>query len=115
MSKPKEIIFLLSQDLESPGGLGRYRPMAKELAKRGFTVRIIALHADYEHLTNKTQLIDGVEVDYVSQMHVLKRDNTTSYFRWWQLPCVIFKATYKIYRKTMEFNPDYIFVGNRIP
>jgi glycosyltransferase involved in cell wall biosynthesis len=115
MSKPKEIIFLLSQDLESPGGLGRYRPMAKELAKRGFTVRIIALHADYEHLTNKTQLIDGVEVDYVSQMHVLKRDNTTSYFRWWQLPCVIFKATYKIYRKTMEFNPDYIFVGKPHP
>ena len=110
MARQKEINFLLSQDLESPSGLGRYRPMAKELAKRGFTVRIIALHADYGHLMNRSQIIDGVEVHYVSQMHVLKRENTTSYFRWWQLPCVILKATNRIYRKVMEYNPDYIIV-----
>ena len=115
METKKEIIFLLSQDLESPGGLGRYRPMAKELAKRDFTVRIIALHANYENLTNKSQIIDGVEVHYVSQMHVLKLQNTTSYFRWWQLPYIILNATIKIFRKAMEYHPDYIVVGKPHP
>ena len=115
MSRAKEIIFLLSQDLESPSGLGRYRPMAKELAKRGFTVRIIALHADYGHLMNRSQIIDGVEVHYVSQMHVLKQGSKTSYFHWWQLPWVILKATSRLYRKAVEYHPDYIIVGKPHP
>ena len=29
------ILFLLTQDLESPSGLGRYLPLAKELGKLG--------------------------------------------------------------------------------
>ncbi len=115
MARQKEIIFLLSQDLESPSGLGRYRPMAKELAKRGFTVRIISLHPDYDRLASKSQLVDGVEVHYVSQMHVLKRDNKTSYFRWWQIPWVILQATKRLYRKTLEYHPDYIIVGKPHP
>jgi len=32
------ILFLLTQDLESPSGLGRYLPLAKELGKLGNTV-----------------------------------------------------------------------------
>ena len=115
MARPKEIIFLLSQDLESPSGLGRYRPMAKELARRGYIVRIIALHSDYERLTSKTQLVDGVEVYYVSQMHVLKRENKTTYFSWWKLPRVILQATTKLYRKALEYHPDYIIVGKPHP
>jgi glycosyltransferase involved in cell wall biosynthesis len=115
MSKPKEIIFLLSQDLESPSGLGRYRPMAKELAKRGFVVRIVALHPDYERLINKAKMIDDVEVHYVSQMHVKKYANETAYFPWWKLPGVIFRATSKLYRKVIEYQPDYIIVGKPHP
>ena len=115
MATPKEIIFLLSQDLESPSGLGRYRPMAKELVKRGFKVRIIALHPEYDQLASKTQLVDGVEVYYVSQMHVLKRENKTTYFSWWKLPRVILQATTKLYRKALEYHPDYIIVGKPHP
>ena len=33
------IIFLLTQDLESPSGLGRYWPLAKELARLGVVVK----------------------------------------------------------------------------
>ena len=88
----KEILFLLTQDLESPSGLGRYRPMAKELAKRGFRVRILALHPDYENLEQKAQMVDGVELHYVSQMHVKKQGSKTSYFPLWKLPLVVLKA-----------------------
>ncbi len=114
-SKGKEIIFLLSQDLQSPGGLGRYGPMAKELVKQGFSVKIIALHPDYKNLENKKQFVGGFEVNYVSQMHVKKCGNLTTYFPWWKLPLVIIQATARLYRKALEYHPDYVIIGKPHP
>ncbi len=45
-----KIHFLLTQDLESPSGLGRYAPMARELVALGHQVRVSALHSAYDEL-----------------------------------------------------------------
>jgi hypothetical protein len=66
------ITFLLTQDLESPSGLGRYLPLAKNLSKQGILVSILALHANFEDLKDQTLLIDNVKITYVAQMHVKK-------------------------------------------
>ena len=74
------INFLVTQSLDSPSGLGRYAPLAKELTKLGQKVVIYALHPDYSHLIESDYSIDGVEVHYLGQMHVLKRQDSKSYF-----------------------------------
>jgi len=75
-----KILFLLTQDLESPYGIGRCFPLARELVKIGHSVTIAALHSDYFSLKNKRFTKDGVRIIYVSQMHVLKRDNIKIHF-----------------------------------
>ena len=80
MQKKQEILLLLTQDLKSPSGLGRYFPIAKYLVKAGFSVTIAALHPNYKSLTENQFIQDGVKVHYVSQMHVFKDENQTSYF-----------------------------------
>jgi hypothetical protein len=46
-----KITFLLTQDLESPSGLGRYWPMARYLAALGHQVKIGALHSNFNSLS----------------------------------------------------------------
>ena len=74
------ILFLLTQDLESPSGLGRYLPLAQELVKSGHQVNIAALHSNYQKLAFRRKNIQGVELHYVAQMHVKKQGSTKTYF-----------------------------------
>ena len=39
-----KIAFMLTQSLDSPSGLGRYGPLARELARMGHAVEVFALH-----------------------------------------------------------------------
>ncbi len=54
--------------------------MAKELARRGHRVRYITLHHDWRFLDEREYVREGVEVFYVGQMQVLKRDGEKRYF-----------------------------------
>ncbi len=74
------IRFLLTQSLESPGGGGRYLPLAKALVKMGHEVRIFALHHDYATLRERAFVVEGVEVRYVGQMHVRKVGSRKIYY-----------------------------------
>ncbi len=67
-----KILFLLTQDLESPAGVGRYFPWAQGLARLGHQVSIAALHANYAALKKTHFEAGGVDIQYVAQMHVLK-------------------------------------------
>ena len=42
-----KITFFLTQDIESPSGLGRFFPLAKELSRLDHQVKIICLHSNY--------------------------------------------------------------------
>ena len=69
------ILFLLTQDLESPSGLGRYWPLARHLARLGHEMEIAALHPAWQSLESRVFLRDGVRVSYVAQMHVRREGN----------------------------------------
>lgn len=110
-----KIAFLLTQDLSSPSGLGRYLPWAKELARLGHEVRIIALHPDYANLPENNSFVSGVFVEYVGQMHVKKRDSKKTYFSPPELIWVVLKATYKLFRATLAKPVEVLLVGKPHP
>ena len=74
------ITFLLTQSIESPSGLGRYLPIAKELVRMGHQVTVLALHPDYDHCRVHRFTLGGVQVRYAAQMHVRKAGHGKSYF-----------------------------------
>lgn len=74
------ILFLLTQSLDSPGGGGRYLPLAKALTRKGYQVTMVALHHDFAHAERKHFVQDQVEIIYAGQMHVFKSGNKKEYY-----------------------------------
>ncbi len=87
---------MLTQSLDSPSGLGRYGPLAREMAKLGHKVRLIALHPNWNSLERKQISHQGVDVHYVSQMHVRKKGSHKSYFGPLRLLIVSLLATTRL-------------------
>jgi len=110
-----KIAFLLTQSLESPSGLGRYFPLASELARLSHQVSIYALHPEYTGLSEKTFRADGVEVTYVAQMHVQKRGDLKSYYSTPGLLAVSLSATWRLARAALSSQVDVIHVGKPHP
>jgi len=91
-----KILFLLTQDLESPSGLGRYWPLARELATRGHQVRILALHSDYAALSEHTIIKDSVRIEYVAPMHVQKQGSRKRYYSNAKLIMIAMRASWAL-------------------
>jgi glycosyltransferase involved in cell wall biosynthesis len=108
-------LFVLTQDLESPAGAGRYFPWAKALARRGHQVSIAALHADYTRTPYKQFFRDGVYVQYVAQMHVLKQGDQKKYFSPPELVLRSLQATWALSRAVSRIPADIIQVGKPQP
>jgi glycosyltransferase involved in cell wall biosynthesis len=109
------ILFLLTQSLESPGGTGRYFPLAQALVKQGYQVTILALHHNLPELRVKSFVKDGVTVHYVGQMHVQKAGNQKRYFPIWQLLWVVFWGTVQLTRHAWRIPCDAIHVCKTQP
>ena len=114
-STKQEVLFLLTQDLKSPSGLGRYFPIAKYLVKAGYPVTIVALHPNYDSLSEKQFVQDGVKVHYVSQMHIFKDENQTSYFGPLRLIWLSIKATWKLFNAAISHRYGIILIGKPHP
>lgn len=109
------IAYLLTQSLESPSGLGRYWPIAKEMAKRGHDVEIYALHPDIDSLEKSSREIDGVKIYYVAPMHVQKSGNIKSYYSPVRLAGITLKSTWALSRSAIQTNADILHVGKPHP
>lgn len=108
--------FILTQDLESPSGLGRYYPWANELNKLGNKVDIIALHGNYKNLKEKKHIFrNNFSVNYVSNMHVLKEGNTKNYFPLFELMWIVFVATIRLLLFAVKSGADIYIVGKPHP
>jgi len=103
-------MFLLTQDLESPSGLGRYLPLAKELVRLGHGVDIAALHPSMASLDKFHLKEDGVNVWYVAPMHVWKQGSTKGYYPWNRLLAVSAKATKELSARALSTEADIIHV-----
>jgi glycosyltransferase involved in cell wall biosynthesis len=111
----KKILFLLTQDLESPSGIGRYYPLSKYLVKQGFSVTIAALHSNFEKLEEYLFWKEGVKIAYVAQMHVKKDGHQTKYFNSPQLLWRSFIATWKLFLFTMKNPADFLVISKPHP
>lgn len=108
--QPTRILFLLTQDLESPYGAGRFLPISRFLAQQGYAVSMAALHANFQDLRETRFLKEGVRMHYVGQMHVKKEANQTVYFSPGQLLVNTLKATWRLFRFVMSNPADVIVI-----
>jgi len=104
------ITFLLTQSLESPSGLGRYWPVAKALQQQGHRVTMLALHHNWEALTRRRFVREGVHVWYVGQMHVRKVGNHKHYFKPRQLLWIVARATWGLLWAALRVSSDVYHV-----
>jgi glycosyltransferase involved in cell wall biosynthesis len=109
------IAFLLTQDLDSAGGAGRFFPLAKALNELGHDVYILALHPDYPSVERRRFVKHGVCVSYVGQMHVRKPGNTKIYYNTPQLLWIAFLATFRLFQAAWKVNADIIHVCKTQP
>ena len=109
------ILFLLTQDLESPSGLGRYRPLSEALVRLGHEVTVVALHPDFQKLTSRRIIQNGVNVDYVAPMHVKKSGNLKTYYPAWKLMLVTATATLRMARAALKEPADIVHIGKPHP
>lgn len=109
------IHFLLTQDLESPSGLGRYWPMANELSKLGHIVSISALHGNFNRLLAKKSMKENVKIEYVSQMHVVKKESGKKYLPFPLFIYVVIKATFLLTLAALKSDADILVVGKPQP
>lgn len=109
------ILFLLTQDLESPSGQGRYLPLAQGLVRLGHTVHIAALHADFSSLTMTSAEEGGVQVEYVAPMHVRKHGSHKTYYPAHQLLWLAARATWRLSQAALHTPADVIHIGKPHP
>ncbi len=110
-----KILFLLTSDLQSPAGLGRYWPLARGLARSGHQVRIATLHSQWQALKEKTFMREGVIIQYVSPMHVMKDGNQKTYYSPLKLIGVSLMATLRLSQAAISSPADIIHVGKPHP
>jgi glycosyltransferase involved in cell wall biosynthesis len=114
-TKSMQILFLLTQDMESPAGAGRYFPLARGLVKLGHKVRIAALHANFNSLRETCFNHKGVEIYYVAQMHVLKQGNHKLYYPPHRLLALMMRATWALSRAALSLPADIVHIGKPHP
>lgn len=107
--------YLLTQDLESPSGLGRYWPLAREIASRGHQVTISALHSNFTSLAERDFSREGVGVHYVSQMHVRKEASKKEYFSTGGLIRIATRASWALIRQALTIPTDIIHIAKPHP
>ncbi|MDY6877947.1 MAG: glycosyltransferase [Chloroflexota bacterium] len=111
----EHITFILTQSLECPSGVGRYWPLAQGLAARGYRVRILALHPNFDTLTRRRFNRDRVAVWYVGQMHVQKTGSQKRYFSPLRLLWVAALATFKLTWAAITSPSDLYHIGKAQP
>ena len=109
------IALVLTQSLESPSGLGRYWPLARELVKTGQHVSLIAPHHNWSPTMPVHTVIDDVDVWCTGQMHVRKVDSHKEYFSPVQLLRISLQGAINTARLIRHVRPDVIHLGKPQP
>ncbi len=114
-SVPLRIAYLLTQSLDSPSGLGRYWPLARELAGLGHQIEIYALHPDYSNAVAQPFLREGVQVHYVAPMHVRKVGSDKQYYSPAQLAWIVAQSTARLATSAWRSQAEILHIGKPHP
>jgi glycosyltransferase involved in cell wall biosynthesis len=109
------VLFLLTQDLESPSGLGRYLPLARQLVRLGHQATVVALHPDLGALRRISFELYGVHVQYVAPMHVQKQGSEKRYYPAYTLLPLAAWATFQLGRAALCIPSDVVHIGKPHP
>ena len=93
-----KIVFVMTQSLDSPSGLGRFGPLARQLARLGHEVDLLALHYAWDDLPpEQRRFVDaGVRIQYAGPMHVRKQGARKTYYSPAGLLAVTLSATLRL-------------------
>ena len=105
-----KIAFILTQDLESPSGIGRYWPLASELTRLGHEIEIIALHPHIESLAKRNFREKEVSIHYVAPMHVKKIDSEKNYYPHHKLVKLTIISTWQLTKSTISTQTNIVHV-----
>jgi glycosyltransferase involved in cell wall biosynthesis len=103
-----KVVFLLTQSLDNPSGLGRYGPLARELASLGYEIELFALHPAYKTLQQTSFTDSGVQVRYVGQMHIGQEGSRKIYYGPVRLMTVSLAATVRLAQATANSQAEII-------
>jgi glycosyltransferase involved in cell wall biosynthesis len=109
------VLYLLTQDLASPTGLGRFLPLATELSRKGHQVFVAALHPDFNVLEETLFELQGFQVHYVASSQVKKKGNIKSYYTFYQLIWVAMRGAWQLSRAALSTPVDIVHVGKPHP
>ncbi len=105
------ITFLLTQSIDSPSGLGRFGPLAHEIAQLGHKVSLFALNPNPKTIPlEHYHYFEGVDIRYVGPMHVIKYGGKKSYYSNYELIPVIIKSTVGLSYAALRTPADIIYV-----
>jgi|GEM_PF-242684 len=110
-----KIVFLTTASLESPYGVGRCLPLARQLVRLGHSVHILALHHNLTDSVPRYQKVDGVQVQYVGAMHVRKIGDTTTYYSPFRLPWIVATGAWGMARAALSLKADVYHIGKPHP
>ena len=105
-----KVAFLLTQSLDSPSGLGRFGPLARELAHRGHQVEIYALHPEFESLQPMYSQSGEPATYYVAPMHIKKSGSTKTYYSSLQLLPIVMQASIKLTQGALRSPADILHI-----
>ncbi len=108
--KNVKIVFLMTQSMESPYGIGRSGPLAKEFVRLGYSVQILALHPNLSSLTKTEFDFQGVHVKYVAPMHVVKLGKVKTYYPTIKLLQITLLATWQLTLAALNSSADIIII-----
>ena len=74
------ILYLLTQSLDYPSGVGRYWPLAREMARLGHEVEVAVLHPAFGAVRERISFQDGVHVRHTGPMHVRQVGDERLYY-----------------------------------
>ncbi len=106
------IAFLCTSGLDNASPRGRWLPLARELAKHGHEPHLLLLHPMFDQLSQqgRVQIIDGVHINHVGQMHVYGLPGQRRYYGPAQLGVVSLKAVWALARAALALRPDIVHV-----
>jgi glycosyltransferase involved in cell wall biosynthesis len=110
-----KILFILTQDIESPYGVGRFQPLARELTLLGNQVKAVALHPDYKNVHLRRFFQGGIYIHYVGQMHVKKQGSKKEYYSTPKLLWIALWATIRLTWAALIADTDVIHLGKPHP